>query len=87
MAADMGKPIILRTPVIPSINAEEAEIESIAAFAGGLDTLMYYELLGYHPLGAGKARAMGVEQTIYEKPDRAMLNRLRKAAGYQTLQV
>lgn len=80
LAAEIGKPIILRTPVIPGINADVEEIEKIAEFAGSLSTLMYYELLGYHPLGAGKAQALGVEQTIYEKPSKEMLNLLRESA-------
>ena len=80
LAASLGIPIILRTPVIPGVNATEEEIGRIADFAAELGTLCWYELLGYHPLGAGKARALGMEQKIYEKPDKHLLNRLRARA-------
>ena len=48
------KPLIVRTPVIRGINDTVAEIGQIAAFAGRIPTLLYYELLPYHPLGLSK---------------------------------
>ena len=80
MAASMGVPVILRTPVVPGVNDDEAEIAKIAGFAAGLETLLYYELLSYHPLGVSKARALGMEPQVYAKPDKALMNRLREAA-------
>jgi pyruvate formate lyase activating enzyme len=48
------KPIIVRTPVIRGINDTLEEIGQIAELAGQIPTLMYYELLPYHPLGLSK---------------------------------
>ena len=86
-AAKLGVPIILRTPVIPGVNDDEAEIGHIADFAAQLDTLIYYELLSYHPLGVAKSRALGMTPTIYEKPDKALMNRLREVALHSGVRV
>lgn len=79
-AAAAGKPILLRTPVIPGVNAEEAVIGAIAAFAAELPTLVCYELLPYHPLGKAKAGALGMESYDYETPSAALMERLASAA-------
>ena len=53
--AKTGLPYILRTPVVPGIQDDAREIAAIAAFvAAHADHLLYYELLNYNPLGAGK---------------------------------
>lgn len=49
--AALGKPVIVRTPVIPGVNDAEAEIVSIAAFLKEIGSLQYYELLNFNPLG------------------------------------
>lgn len=55
--------IIIRTPVIPTINDTPAEIEAIARLLSGHKNLLYYELLPYHPLGNMKAE--WVNETIH----------------------
>ena len=52
--AALGKPVIVRTPVIPGVNDAEAEIVPIAAFLKEIGSLQYYELLNFNPLGASK---------------------------------
>ena len=52
--AALGKPVIVRTPVIPGVNDAEAEIVSIAAFLKEIGSLQYYELLNFNPMGASK---------------------------------
>lgn len=79
--ADTGVPIIVRTPVIPSVNADVEEIRTIAAFADQLPNLKYYELLSYHPLGLSKAKALGMEMTEFEKPTRELMAQLLEAAA------
>ncbi|MHB0857030.1 MAG: glycyl-radical enzyme activating protein [Anaerolineae bacterium] len=46
--------LIVRTPVIPGVNDNAAEIGAIAAFVARLPNLLYYELLPFHPMAAGK---------------------------------
>lgn len=80
-AQETNVPLILRTPVIPGVNAEEDEIRAIAGFARGLSNLKYYELLSYHPLGLSKAQALGREFTEFEKPTKERMRALAEAAA------
>ena len=57
----MDRPLILRTPLVPGFNDDAESIRRIAEFAASLKSLLYYELLTYHPLGCGKARHLGME--------------------------
>ena len=55
-----GKNVIVRTPVIPTVNDEEQDIEDIAriVYTAGLRRL---ELLPFHKLGCSKYHALGKE--------------------------
>ncbi len=75
-----GVSLIVRTPVIPSVNADIGEIVAIASFVAKLSNLKYYELLSYHPLGLSKAKALGMEIIEFEKPTRVLMEELAKAA-------
>ena len=70
-------PIIARTPVIPEINQE---IDKISEFLKTLDNVKKYELLPYHPLGRGKARALGREEPLYTIPDKTYMEELSRYA-------
>ncbi len=82
--AKIGKgntPLILRTPVVPGINDDEADIGAIATFACGLHSLIAYDLLPYHPLGLAKAQAVaGWEAPMFDKPDQKAMRRLAEIA-------
>lgn len=71
-----GIPLILRTPIIPGISDSPANIAAIAAFAAGLPNLVCYELLPYHPLGLGKAAAVGAAETRYAIPEHEAMQQL-----------
>jgi len=86
-ASSLGKPMILRTPVIPGVNADPETVGSIAAFASTLPGLRYYELLPYHPLGDSKAAALQMERPHFEKPSRESMENLRKAAEQAGIRV
>ena len=77
---ETGVPLILRTPVVPGVNATNKEIGEIAAFARGLSNLRYYELLSYHPLGLDKARALGREICEFDRPTRETMLSLAETA-------
>lgn len=53
--------LIIRVPVIPTFNATEAEIESIAKFAASLPGVRKLHLLPYHRLGQDKYEGLGRE--------------------------
>ena len=55
-------------------------IKKIALYASSLKNIRYYELLIYHPLGIGKAQALGYNPIQFEKPELSHINRLTKVA-------
>ncbi len=59
--AESGKPLIVRTPVIPGVNDTPEAIAEIARFVRGLPTLQYLDLLPFHPMAAGKYDSLGRE--------------------------
>jgi pyruvate formate lyase activating enzyme len=74
-------PLIVRTPVIVGVNADDATIAAIADRLAALPALEYYELLPYHPLGAGKYETLGyTRDTSLGIPDPALLHRLAHLA-------
>lgn len=49
-----GVPYFIRTPVVPDINDNEAEISAMAAFVASLKNVKKYELLPFHTLASCK---------------------------------
>ncbi len=86
-AADAGLPVLLRTPVIPGVNDREEEIRAIARFAKGLNTLVCYELLPYHPLGLSKGQLEGWQATEFAKPSADRMMDLAQAAMEEGVEV
>ncbi len=78
--AGQDLPLVIRTPVVPGVNDNEAEIAAIADFLAGLPNLRYYELLPYHPLGHGKYASLGMESRVPEDL-RLEADRLRALAA------
>lgn len=86
--SELGIPIILRTPIIPSINATENEIASIARFASSLSSLLYYEILPYHPLGQSKnLREGGFMCQEFEMPKKELMHELAIRAKQEKISV
>lgn len=69
--SDQGMPLIVRTPVIGGVNDTMDEIAGIARFLQGIDSLLYYELLPYHPLGDSKRQSLGLpEEDRFHTPSK-----------------
>ena len=65
-----GIPIIVRTPVVGSVNDTSEEILSIARFLQHMKNLKQYVLLPYHSLGKVKYDTLGKEyENTYYTPD------------------
>ena len=80
-AAQLGLPVLLRTPVVPGVNDSEEVISAIARFASEIPTLVCYELLPYHPLGLAKGKLEnGFEPQAFVKPTRQRMEELAWAA-------
>ncbi len=77
-----GAPFAVRTPVIPGVNDNEAEIGAIAELVGGLPGLIFYELLNFNPLGGTKYDALDLENPFRDaKPlPEERMDQLRSAA-------
>lgn len=73
----LGIPIIARTPVIPEI---EQGIERISEFVKGLENVLQYELLPYHPLGNAKRRAFGMPEDDFTVPTPEYMKELKRYA-------
>ena len=80
--SSLGKPILVRTPIIAGINDTTDAIGPIAQFLVKLATLQYYELLPYHPLGEGKRAGLGLPPTpeTLARPTDERLAELREVA-------
>ncbi|MHC4717697.1 MAG: glycyl-radical enzyme activating protein, partial [Planctomycetota bacterium] len=82
-------PVIVRTPMIAGLNATAGHVEAVAAFIADWPHLLYYELLPYHPLGAGKYESLGMDPPggDLDRPDEQTLRRLADAAGRAGVEV
>lgn len=58
---DLGIPIIIRTPLIPSVTDDENNIISIINYIKPLKHLVRYELLNFNPLGSTKYKSIDKE--------------------------
>jgi len=81
--------LIVRTPVIADVNATADQIGRIAEFIAGFENLLYYELLPYHPLGAGKYAGLGMDNTAagLDRPEPAAMRALSAAARARGIDV
>ncbi|MDD2502889.1 MAG: glycyl-radical enzyme activating protein [Clostridia bacterium] len=89
LMSETGKPLIVRTPVIPGINDNEKEIGEIAEFICGFQNLMYYELLPYNPIGKDKYDRLGMPYYIetLKRPDKEKMRSLSKTARAKDIKV
>ena len=59
--SETGIPLIVRTPVVPTVNDNPEAIGAVAEFIKGFPNLLYYELMPFHHLAEGKYRSLGEE--------------------------
>ena len=58
---ELGRPIILRCPIIPAINLREGYLEGLAQLYHSLDHCVALHLMPYHNLAESKYVRMGIE--------------------------
>lgn len=61
---DMGKPIIIRIPVIPNLTDTDENIELTAKFLSTLKSVQRVDLLAYHEYGKTKYEQLGKNYTL-----------------------
>jgi len=75
----LGADLIIRCPIVPTLNDRAAHIQALAALSLEMDRPL--EFLPYHPLGASKSERMGTPpQTAYGQADSAKTASWRDAA-------
>ena len=57
----LGKPIIVRTPLIPNVTDTEENIGAIVNYIKNIKNLVRYEVLNFNPLGEGKYKSLDKE--------------------------
>ncbi len=81
----LGKHLIIRFPLIPSVNSTEANMGAMCELISGLRNIKEISVLPYHKLGVDKAKRLGKEAKIFAKPSDRILNqslRLIKSYGF-----
>jgi pyruvate formate lyase activating enzyme len=80
--AACGLPLIVRTPVVPTVNDTVEAIGAIAEFVAGLDHVLYYELMPFHRMASGKYRSLGQAYRAgdLQAPQKETLDALAAAA-------
>jgi len=61
---DAGGKIILRCPIIPTLNDRPGHFAAIAKTANKLVNIVEVNVMPYHPMGASKAARVGREYTL-----------------------
>lgn len=87
--ADADAPLIVRTPVVPGVNDDAEAIHAIAEYVAGLRTLVYYELLPFHPMAVGKYCSLGLDYRAakLERPSQEAMAALAKVAAAVGIEV
>lgn len=75
-------PIIVRTPVVGSVNDTKDETLSISKFIHGMRNLKQYVLLSYHGLGKAKYDSLGkLYENSYFTPDNKVIKEFEELAA------
>lgn len=62
--SEAGASLILRCPIIPGINDDDAHLSAIGQLADRTEGICEIHLLPYHELGNSKRKQMGIEPTL-----------------------
>ena len=81
--------IVLRLPVIPGVNDDEANVRAVATLAAGLPHLAGIDLLPYHRIGVDKYARLDRKYRLLETgaPSRARMDAIATALEETGLQV
>ncbi len=64
MLDSMVKSIILRCPIIPTINDDKEHLQTISKVANSLKNIIEINIEPYHPLGKGKSELLGKDYPL-----------------------
>lgn len=86
---EKGCSLTVRTPVVPGVNDNKNEIESICRILAPYASSIRYELLGFHTLGFNKFETLGMQNELSDKSplDKEKLEELKKILLKYNLQL
>jgi pyruvate formate lyase activating enzyme len=64
LLAELKKKVIVRIPLIPTVNDDEESIRSVGSFIGSLQTIQEIHILPYHRSGIEKYQRIGLEYNM-----------------------
>ena len=79
-----GVPLLVRIPIIPTVNDRPEELEKIRNFLAGCPRLPQVELLPYHALGRYKYAALGKQAQPFSEPGPEILCQLQQIFQWKT---
>lgn len=74
----LGKRIIVRFPVVPSVNSDEENVRGTSDFVSRLKNVEEIDILPYHRLGIEKAKRLGKKARPYKKSSNEMAENVAK---------
>ena len=77
----LGKPVILRCPIIPTVNDNAVHFSAIAEVANRLSNIQMVEIEPYHCLGEAKAEGLGKDANVFETPTAETVGKWIAAVG------
>ena len=64
----IGKPVIIRVPAIPGYNAEDEELEQMAAFLEHFSCICRVDIIPFHEFGKIKYEQLDMAWTVHAEP-------------------
>jgi pyruvate formate lyase activating enzyme len=78
-ASDIGKPVIIRYPIIPGHTDSEENIDGVGQLLSGLKTIQRVDLMAYHVYGTVKYGQLGKQYGLeVERPSDGRMEEIRK---------
>ncbi len=68
LCKNMGKKVILRCPIIPTVNDNKAHFDNIIKLLNEYENILHAEILPYHNFGVGKATNIGKSSVAFTAP-------------------
>jgi glycyl-radical enzyme activating protein len=77
--SDIGKPIIIRFPIIPAHTGSDATVEAVGRLLSGLRSIQRVDLMAYHQYGTVKYGQLGKEYgLVAERPTDERMDEIKE---------
>lgn len=76
---ELGKQLIIRFPLIPGVNSNQANLDTMSELLSKLRNIREINILPYHTLGVEKAKRLGKRAKTFKKPSDTTVNHTLKS--------